>query len=71
MTAKTRNALPNSDFAGPNRSFPENDKKHARLALSGSTRSYNAGNISAGTKAKIDARAHRLLGVNNLKKPKR
>lgn len=33
LTAKTRNALPAKDFAGPDRSFPIEDKSHARNAL--------------------------------------
>ena len=34
LTAKKRNSLPGSDFAGPNRSYPDFDKSHARNALS-------------------------------------
>lgn len=33
LTAATRNALPDSAFAGPNRSFPVEDPSHARNAL--------------------------------------
>jgi len=33
LTAKTRNALPDSEFAGPGRSFPIEDPNHARNAL--------------------------------------
>lgn len=33
LTAKTRNALPSSDFAGPGRSFPIEDANHARNAM--------------------------------------
>jgi len=33
LTSKERNSLPASDFAGPDRSFPVNDKNHARNAL--------------------------------------
>ena len=33
LTAKTRNAIPGRDFAGPNRSFPIEDENHARNAL--------------------------------------
>jgi hypothetical protein len=49
--------------AGPNGSFPVGDKKHARLAIGGATRSYRAGNISASTEAKIKATARRKLGA--------
>lgn len=33
LTAKARNALPTSDFAGPDRSYPINNPSHARNAL--------------------------------------
>jgi hypothetical protein len=48
--------------AGPNGSFPIGDKKHARLAIGGATRSYNAGNISKGTENRIKAAARKKLG---------
>lgn len=48
--------------AGPNGSFPIGDKKHARLAISGATRSERAGNISPAEEAKIKARARAKLG---------
>jgi hypothetical protein len=51
--------------AGPNGSFPIGDKKHARLAISGATRSMHAGNISASTAANIKARARAKLGKGN------
>lgn len=47
--------------AGPNGSFPVGDKKHARLAIGGATRSENAGNISASEAAKIKAKARKVL----------
>lgn len=34
LTAKTRNAIPGKDFAGPDRSYPIEDVSHARNALS-------------------------------------
>lgn len=48
--------------AGPNGSFPIGDKKHARLAIGGATRSEHAGNISAATAAKIKSAARAKLG---------
>lgn len=33
LTTKARKALPGSDFAGPGRSFPIPDAKHAKAAL--------------------------------------
>lgn len=48
--------------AGPNGSFPIGDAKHARLAIGGATRSFNAGHISASTEASIKAKARAKLG---------
>jgi hypothetical protein len=53
--------MPKSKFAGPGKSFPVNDPTHARLAISGATRSERAGNISAATAAKIKAKARKVL----------
>jgi hypothetical protein len=33
LTTKERNNLPDSAFAGPGRSFPVNDRGHAKAAL--------------------------------------
>lgn len=33
LTTSERNALPDSDFAGPGRSFPVQDRGHAKAAL--------------------------------------
>jgi hypothetical protein len=55
--------------AGPNGSFPIGDKKHARLAISGATRSENAGHISAATAAQIKAKARRKLGKDDANGP--
>ena len=39
LTADNRKKMPSKDFAGKGKSFPVNDKTHARLAISGATRS--------------------------------
>ena len=66
LTMAKRKSMPKSDFAGCGpkgaKSFPVNDKTHARLAISGATRSYNAGNISKGKEQSIKARARKKLG---------
>lgn len=54
LTAKKRNSLPASDFAGPGRSFPVNDMSHARNALARA--SQNAG---PALKEKIRAKVHK------------
>lgn len=57
LTTKERNALPDSAFAGPNRSYPVEDKAHARAAKSRA--SEFAGQS---LKGKVDARANKVLG---------
>ena len=62
LTAAKRKKMPRKEFAGPGESFPINDKEHARLAISGATRSERAGNISAAEEAAIKAKARKKLG---------
>lgn len=54
LTTAARNALPNSAFAGPNRSYPVNDPSHARNALS---RVSQFG--SSALKSKVRAKVHK------------
>lgn len=55
LTAKARNALPDSAFAGPDRSYPINNPSHARNALSRAA--HNASpEERAGIKRKVKAR---------------
>lgn len=61
LTASKRNNLAKSTFAGPNRSYPVPDKSHAANAKARASQQYNAGNISASTKSKIDAKANKVL----------
>lgn len=56
LTTKQRNALPDSAFAGPNRSYPVNDASHAANAKARA--SQFAG---PALKAKIDTKANRKL----------
>ena len=53
--------IANKKTLGPGGSFPAGDKKHQRLAISGATSSYNAGNISKSTETKIQGEARSLL----------
>ena len=53
LTAKKRNALPDSAFAGPGRSFPVQDASHARNALA------RASQFHPELKAKIRAKVAR------------
>ena len=47
LTAKTRNAIPTKDFAGPDRSYPIADKSHARNALARASGKPVAGRVRA------------------------
>jgi hypothetical protein len=57
LTTAERNALPASDFAGPGRSYPVEDKAHAAAAKSRA--SQFAG---PKLKSKIDKKADKKLG---------
>lgn len=62
LTAAERKKMPASDFADPrNRAFPTNDATHARLAISGATRSQRAGNITQSQANSIKAQARHKL----------
>ena len=62
LTSKQRNALPASEFAEPaQRKFPVNDKSHARNAKARASQQEAKGNLSPSAKAKIDAKANRVL----------
>jgi hypothetical protein len=55
LSAKARAKLPGKTFAGPGRSFPIPDKKHAKAAL------MLIGKAPASARPKIEARAHSML----------
>ena len=65
LTTKTRKALPDSAFCGPDRSFPAHDKAHVRNALARLGQGFPKG-ASASTKAAIRAcvlRKAKKMGV--------
>lgn len=61
LTTKKRNALPKSEFAGADRSYPINDKAHAINAKARASQMENKGKLSASAKAKIDSRANKVI----------
>ena len=65
LTAKTRKNMPPSKFALPGGHFPVEDKKHARLALSGASRSLAVGNITPEQAATVKHKAKCVLGEND------
>jgi hypothetical protein len=61
LSSADRKDMPKGEFAGPGKSFPVNDANHARMAISGATRSEHAGNISQSEEEKIKATARGKL----------
>jgi hypothetical protein len=62
MTAKKRRQLPKSKFALPGRrAYPVDTPGRAANAKARATQQYKKGRISAATKARIFAKANRVL----------
>lgn len=55
LTTSKRASLPKKDFAGPGRSFPVNDKNHARAAL------MDINSAPASARPRIKAKADAML----------
>jgi hypothetical protein len=68
LTGGARKALPASDFAGPNRSYPVPDKSHAANAKARASQAVKAGRMSKAQEDRIDAKANKVLGKNNKSK---
>jgi hypothetical protein len=61
LNAARRNALPDSKFAGPDRSYPVDTHNRASNAKARATQAVKAGRMNESTKEKIDAKADRVL----------
>ena len=61
LTTKQRNKLPDSAFAGPHRSYPVNDRRHAANAKARASQAVKAGRMSKAAAQKIDNRADAVL----------
>lgn len=62
LSTKTRNKLAKSEFGMPgSRSYPMPDKAHAANAKARATQMVKAGKLSPSAKAKIDAKANKML----------
>ena len=61
LTTKARNKLPKSDFAGPGRSYPVEDKAHARNAKARASQMESKGKLSESAKERIDSKANKVL----------
>jgi len=63
LTTKSRNHLASAVFGLPgSRKFPMPDRSHAANAKARATQQVKAGNLSPAEKAKIDAKANKVLG---------
>ncbi len=68
LTTKARNKLPKTEFALPSeRKYPLNSKSHARNAKARASEMEHKGKISPSTKAKIDAKANKILAKKKVK----
>ncbi len=61
LSTNGRNALSTGKFAGPGRSYPVEDKGHARAAKARASEMEHKGKLSPSEKAKIDAKADKVL----------
>ena len=63
LTTKKRDDLPKKDFGEPGKkAYPMPDKAHARDAKARASEMGHKGKLSASEKAKIDAKADKMLG---------
>lgn len=69
LTAKARKKIPTKKFGLPaERKYPMPDKSHAANAKARATQQVKAGNLSEAQKAKIDAKANKILKKGKKKK---
>lgn len=69
LSSKQRKKLPKSSFGEPGkRAYPMPDKAHAANAKARASQMESKGKLSAGAKAKIDAKANKILGKKKKKK---
>ncbi len=62
LTTKARKAIPKAEFGLPgSKKYPMPDRAHAANAKARATQQVKAGSLSPASKAKIDARANRML----------
>lgn len=62
VTTAARKTMPKSEFGMPgSRSYPMPDKAHAINAKARATQQVKAGNLSESSKAKIDAKANKII----------
>lgn len=68
LSTTKRNKIPASQFGLPGeKKYPMPDKSHAANAKARATQMVKKGKLSAASKAKIDAKANRVLGKGKKK----
>jgi len=68
LSSAARDKLPASKFAGPDRSYPIPDASHAANAKARASQAFNEGRMSESQKAKIDAKANKVLSYGDASK---
>lgn len=72
LTTKQRKKIPSRKFALPGeRKYPITDKKHAANAKARATQQVKKGNLTPAQKAKIDAKANKMLDKGKSKAKKK
>jgi hypothetical protein len=61
LTTKKRKKLPDSKFAGPDRSYPIPDKSHARNAKARAAQQVKKGHLSKSEERTIDRKADQVI----------
>ena len=61
LKTKTRKKLPDSSFAGPGRSYPVPDKKHAINAKARASQQVKKGHLTKSQASKISAKANKVI----------
>jgi hypothetical protein len=68
LNAAKRNKIPKKEFGLPGeKKYPMENKAHARNAKARASEMENKGKLSPSSKAKIDAKADRILGKGKKK----
>lgn len=71
LTAAKRKKLPKKEFGLPgSKKYPMPDKSHAANAKARATQMVSKGKLSPASKAKIDAKANKVLGKSKMAKGK-
>lgn len=61
LTSKSRKKIPTSKFAGPNRTYPVENRNHAEDAKARAAEVYHEGRMSKAEEQQIDRRADAVL----------